>query len=176
VARKDIYRFTRALVDHCLTSYPEPPAALVLDLDHTDDPTHGQQELAFYNPYYQSYCSLPLFVFEGTSGALVLACLRPGKRPTGVENAMIFARLLTHLRHQWPETQLLVRGDSHFATPEVIATVTRVPRTDFVFGLAANAVLLRQTAAVMADARQRRCQRTAAALAHGAPLPPSSRL
>jgi hypothetical protein len=66
----------------------------VLDLDHSDDPTHGQQEFAFYNHHYQSYCYLPLFIFEGTSHALVTACLRPGKRPTGAENAMILVRLL----------------------------------------------------------------------------------
>ena len=176
VDRKDLYRLTLALVEHFLASYLEPPAAIVLDLDHTDDPTHGQQELAFYNHYYKSYCYLPLFVFEGTSGALMMACLRPGKRPTGVENAMILTRLLTHLRHQWPETHLLVRGDSHFATPEVIDTITRVPSTDFVFGLAANAVLLRQAASVMEAARQLHRQRTAAAQAHGEPLPTSSRL
>jgi hypothetical protein len=163
VDRKDLSRLTLALVDHVLASYSEPPAAIVLDLDHTDDPTHGQQARAFYNPYYKSYCYLPLFVFEGTSGALGMACLRPGKRPTGVEQAMILARLLTHLRPQWPETHLLVRGDRHFAPPEVIDTITRVPWTDFVFGLAANAVLLRQAAAVMEDARQLHRQRTAAA-------------
>src|SRR6185295_2017043 len=78
VDRKDLYRLTQALVAHFIASYPEPPAAMVLDLDHTDDPTHGQQELAFYNHYYQIYCYLPLFIFEGLSGALVTACLRPG--------------------------------------------------------------------------------------------------
>src|SRR5437870_1992703 len=103
VDRKDLSRLTQALVAHFVASYPEPPAAIVLDLDHTDDPTHGQQELAFYNHYYKNYCYLPLLIFEGLSGALVMACLRPGTRPTGAENAMI-----------------LVRGDSHFATPEVI--------------------------------------------------------
>ena len=46
--RKDIYRLTRALVDHCIASYAEPPAAIVLDLDHSDDPTYGQQALACY--------------------------------------------------------------------------------------------------------------------------------
>jgi DDE family transposase len=98
VDRKDLYRLTRALIDHFIASYPEPPAALVLDLDHSADPTHGQQEFAFYNHHYRSYCYLPLFIFEGTSHALVTACLRPGKRPPGTENAMILVRLLACLR------------------------------------------------------------------------------
>jgi hypothetical protein len=176
VDRKDVSRFTQALVDHFVASYPEPPVALVLDLDHTDDPTHGQQEFTFYNHYYKSYCYVPLFIFEGTSQALVLACLRPGKRPTGVENAMILTRLLRSLRAQWPETHLLIRGDSHFATPEVIESVTAIPQTDVVFGLAANAVLLRQAASVMQAARRLHQQRTASAQAHGEPPPASSRL
>ena len=123
VDRKDLYRLTQAFVDHFIASYPAPPAAIVLDLDHSDDPTHGQQELAFYNHHYRSYCYLPLFIFEGTSQALVMACLRPGTRPTGAEHAMILSRLLRFLRAQWPETHILVRGDSHFATPEVIEVI-----------------------------------------------------
>src|SRR5499426_4637524 len=95
IDRKDLYRLTRALVDHFIASYAEPPAAIVLDIDHSDDPTHGQQEFTFYNHYYQNHCYLPLYIFEGTSHALVTACLRPGRRPISAENAMILARLLS---------------------------------------------------------------------------------
>ena len=176
VDRKDLYRLTKAFVDHCIASYSEPPAALVLDLDHPDDPTHGQQELALYNHHYRTYCYLPLCIFEGTSHALVLACLRPGTRPRGAENAMILARLLPALRRQWPETHILVRGDSHVATPEVLACLAQHPQTDFVFGLAGNAVLLRHAAPVMQAARRLHRQRTASAQLWGACPPSSSRL
>jgi len=152
--RKDLYRLTQALGAHFVASYPEPPAAIVLDLDHTDDPTHGQQELAFYNHYYKNYCYLPLLIFEGLSGALVTACLRPGTRPTGAENAMILVRLLAFLRRHWPQTHILVRGDSHFATPEVIEVLAHRHLIDFVFGLAGNTVLLRHAAPVLQEARQ----------------------
>jgi DDE family transposase len=176
VDRKDLYRLTRALIDHFIASYPEPPAALVLDLDHSADPTHGQQEFAFYNHHYRSYCYLPLFIFEGTSHALVTACLRPGKRPPGTENAMILVRLLAYLRRHWPQTHILVRGDSHFATPEVLDVLTQRRLTDFVFGLAGNAVLLRHAAPVMQEARCLYQQRVALAQAHGERPPASSRL
>lgn len=176
VDHKDLYRLSQAFVDHFIASYPEPPAALVLDLDHSDDPTHGQQEFAFYNHHYQSYCYLPLFIFEGTSHALVTACLRPGKRPTGAENAMILVRLLSYLRRHWPQTHILVRGDSHFATPEVIEVIAHQRHTDFVFGLAGNAVLLRQAAPVMQEARRLYQQRIALAHLHGERPPASSRL
>src|SRR5687767_7337912 len=135
VTRPGLYRLTQAFVDHFLASYPEPPPAIVLDLDHSADPTHGQQELAFYNHHYRSYCYLPLFIFEGTSHALVTACLRPGTRPPGRENAMILVRLLAVLRRHWPQTHILVRGDSHFATPEVFEVLAHRRGIDFVFGL-----------------------------------------
>ena len=176
VTRTDLYRLTHAFVDHFIASYPEPPAAIVLDLDHSEDPTHGQQELTFYNHHYQSYCYLPLFIFEGTSHALVTACLRPGKRPPGAENAMILARLLSYLRRHWPYTHILVRGDSHFATPEVMEVIAHRRRIDFVFGLAGNAVLLRQGAPVMQEARALFRQQPAVAHAYGEPRPASSRL
>jgi len=176
VDRKDLYRLTHALVDHFIASYPEPPAAIVLDLDHSDDQTHGQQEFAFYNHHYRSYCYLPLFIFEGTSHALVTACLRPGTRPPGRENAMILVRLLAVLRRHWPRTHILVRGDSHFATPEVFEVLAHRRGIDFVFGLAGNAVLLRQAAPIMQEARWLYQQRTAQAQAHGARPPARSRV
>jgi Transposase DDE domain group 1 len=176
IDRKDLYRLTQALVDHFIASYPEPPAAIVLDLDHSDDPTHGQQELAFYNQHYRSYCYLPLFIFEGTSQALVTACLRPGTRPPGMENAMILVRLLATLRRHWPQTHILVRGDSHFATPEVFEVLAHRRGIDFVFGFAGNAVLLRQAAPILQEARALHQQRIALARAHGARPPVSSRL
>src|SRR2546430_3671936 len=176
IDRKDLYRLTRALVDHFIASYPEPPAAIVLDIDHSDDPTYGQQEFTFYNHHYQNHCYLPLFIFEGTSHALVTAYLRPGVRPTGAENAMILVRLLSYLRHHWPHTHILVRGDSHFATPEVIDVLAHRRRTAFVFGLAGNAVLLRQATPTLQEARRLHHQRVALAQAHGQAPPVSSRL
>ena len=174
--RTDLYRVTRALVDHFIARYAEPPAAIVLALDHSDDPTYGQQEGAFYHHPYQNHCYLPLFIFEGTSHALVTAVLRPGTRPPGADNAMIVVRLLSSLRHHWPYTHLLVRGDSHFATPEVIDVIASYRGADFVFGLAGNAVLLRQAAATLQEARGIQHHRVARAHAHGQAPPPSSRL
>jgi hypothetical protein len=176
VDRTDLYRLTQAFVDHCIASYPEPPAALVLDLDHSDDPTYGQQEFPFYNHYYQNYCYLPLFIFAGPSHALIAACLRPGTRPPGADNAMMLVRLLSSLRRHWPHTHILGRGASHCVTPEVSEVITSYRGTDVVFGLAGNAVLLRQAAPVMQEARRLHPQCTALAQAHRTRPPASSRL
>jgi Transposase DDE domain group 1 len=85
-------------------------------------------------------------------------------------------RLLSYLRRHWPYTHILVRGDSHFATPEVIDVIASRRWTDFVFGLAGNAVLLRQAAATLQEARRLHHRRVALAQAHGQTPPTSSRL
>jgi hypothetical protein len=150
---RDIYRLARALVEQFIAGYPEAPATITLDLDHTDDATYGQQELSFYNHHYGHYCYLPLLVFEANSGALVTAVLRPGKRPTGAENAMIMKRVFALLRKHWPQTQLLLRGDGHFSNPELMALVLADGNADFLFGLGGNAVLARQAEGLMKNAR-----------------------
>lgn len=78
VSTKDLYRLARAFVDQFIASYPQPPAVIVLDLDHAEDPTHGQQEFSFYNPYYRHHGYLPLFLFEGLSGQFITAGCAPG--------------------------------------------------------------------------------------------------
>jgi hypothetical protein len=93
-----------------------------------------------------------------------------------MEHAMILVRLLSSLRRHWPYTHILVRGDSHCATPEVMAVLAPQRRTDFVFGLAGNPVLLRHAASVMQEARTLFRQRTALARAHGEQPPSRSRV
>jgi Transposase DDE domain group 1 len=89
---------------------------------------------------------------------------------------MLLVRLLSSLRRHWPRTPILVRGDSHFATPEVIEVMAQRRCTDFVCGVAGNAVLLRQAAPVIQEARWLHQQRTARAQAHGERPPASSRV
>lgn len=143
VTSRDLYRMAEAFVDQFITSYASPPEMIVLDMDHSEDPAHGQQELAFYNHYYGHHCYLPLFLFEGLSGRFITAALRPGKRPTGEENAAILKRVLRQLRRHWPETRILLRGDAHFANAELMQLAVDDPTIDFIFGLTGNAVLQR---------------------------------
>ncbi len=152
--RKDIYRIAYVFVNQFIQSYAQPPQLIVIELDHSEDPTHGQQEGACYNGYYRSQCYLPLFIFEGLSGKLITAILRPGKRPTGAENASIVKRLLKHLRSHWPQTRIVLRGDGHFSNPELVQLTRHDPLMDFVFGLSDNAVLSRLAEPTMAKARQ----------------------
>jgi hypothetical protein len=157
---KDIYRLAQAFVDQFIASYAKAPELIVLDMDHSEDAAYGQQELIFYNHHYRSYCYLPLFLFEGISGKFITAALRPGKRPTGAENAMIIKRVLKRLRAVWPETHIVLRGDGHFSNPELMQLAIEDPHTDFIFGLTGNAVLSRLAAPFLETnrhAHQLRC-------------------
>ena len=80
-------------------------------------------------------------IFDGFSGALVAAVLRPGKRPTSAENAMIMRRVFTWIRRHFPDTHILVRGDGHFSAPESMQMIDDMPNMDFIFGFSSNVKL-----------------------------------
>ena len=118
-SRTDLYRIARAFVDVFIHSYDKIPKAIVLDIDDTDDPTHGSQQLALFNAYHDNYCYMPLHIYEGESGKLITTILRPGKRPSGKEIVMILKRLVKAIRSAWPDVGIILRGDSHYSCPEV---------------------------------------------------------
>jgi len=141
LSAKDMLRMAHAFVEAFIDSYSEAPASIILDMDHSEDITHGQQQLGLFNGYYHSRCYLPLFLFEGLSGKFICAILRPGKRPTGAENAAILSRVIKKLRQAWPDTHIVLRGDGHFANPALMALCDGDDALDFVFGLTGNKVL-----------------------------------
>jgi len=176
LSRKDIYRLAKAFVEDFIASYAEPPSIIVLDMDHSEDRTHGQQELAFYNHHYRSHCYLPLFLFEGLSGKLITAVLRPSKRPTGKENAAIILRVLRLLRRAWAHTHIVLRGDGHFANPELMALCENDEQLDFIFGLAGNKVLTPKAEPLLRASRALRQQQLDNARRSGETAPGATRL
>ena len=105
------------LVDPFLASYRHPPKVIVLDVDDTEDQAQGRQEQARYDAYYAAiaFCRCP--AMKVSQGAL--SPLFKAKRFTGAQRLAVLKRLVKRLRHAWPHTLLMVRGDSHFASPEV---------------------------------------------------------
>jgi hypothetical protein len=175
VTRTDLYRMGEVFVAQFIGRYATPPESIVLDLDHSEDPTHGQQELAFYHGYYEHHCYLPLFIFEGLSGQLVLAALRPGQSPTGADNAAILRRVLKRLRAAWPETHILLRGDSAFASPELMALALDDPHLDVLFGLTGNRALSPLARPHLDATRHLHAQRSALARHHHQTPPEATR-
>src|SRR5713226_3945114 len=140
VSRTELSRMARVLVDQCIASYSRPPKVIVLDFDDTEDPVHGEQEEARYDGYYGGYCFLPLHLYEGLSGRLITTIFK-AKRFTGAQMLSVLKRLVKRLRHAWPHTLLIFRGESHFAYPEVMQWIEAQPELSYVTGLTSNRIL-----------------------------------
>lgn len=119
VGRSELYRIAQAFVDGFIASYEKAPDAIILDIDDTDDETHGAQQLSLFNAYYDEHCYQPLHIYEGQTGKLITTILRPGARPTGQQIVSILKRVVSILQKAWPNVEIFLRGDSHFSCPEV---------------------------------------------------------
>jgi hypothetical protein len=119
VSRTDLYRIGQALVDAFIASYKKPPKKIILDIDDTDDTTHGSQQLSLFHAYYDDYCYMPVHLYEGNTGKLITTVLRPGSRISGKGTVTILKRVLERLQQAWPKVKITLRGDSHFSGPKV---------------------------------------------------------
>ena len=150
-------RIGHNLIDLFCKSYARPPTAIVLDIDDTDDPVHGQQELALFNAHYDCTCFQPIHIFEAMSGKPILSLLRPGKRPSGKEVARVLRHVVRRIRKHWPNVRILVRGDSHYLSPETLDFL-QASGCDYILGLAINETLKEIAAPWLAQCDVRRSQ------------------
>ncbi len=120
VGIKDLMRLGRWLLKRYIGRLKKRrPQKVVLDLDSTDDHTHGQQELAFYHGYYRSHILHPLLIFDGESGDLIAAVLRPGNKGAAFQAVPVLRRVVAAIQKALPKVQIEVRADSGFATPKL---------------------------------------------------------
>jgi Transposase DDE domain group 1 len=135
---RDFWALHGVLLEQFIASRGTVPDELVLDVDATHIPLHGQQERAHFNAHYDNYCYLPLYVFCGQD---MLACvLRPSWRdPASVVSALI-KRLAARLRQAWPGVRIVVRGDSGFSRPKVLRRLDAWG-IDYVLGVQKNPTL-----------------------------------
>src|SRR4051812_20987174 len=127
--RPELYRMAKAMLDLYCDSFPVVPNHLTLDLDESFD--RGEQELRKFNAYYDDWGFLPLHIFD-TSGRLVVSVLREAATPSGREILALVKRVVGHLRERFPRVRIRLRGDSHYACPEVMtlrSLCDRVQRT-----------------------------------------------
>lgn len=128
------------LVDLFTEAHREIPERIVLDLDATDDPVHGNQEGRFFHGYYGNYCYLPLYIFAGEF--LLCARLRPANIDASAGSLEEVMRVVSRLRAKWPDVPILVRGDSGFCRESIMAWCEE-NGVNYVFGLAKNARLVK---------------------------------
>ena len=152
-SRTDLYRLGEALVDIFIDSYKKAPEGIILDLDDTDDETHGHQQLRLFSAYHDMYCYMPMHIYEGKSGKLVAAILRPGKRPSGKEVVSILKRIVGKIRSAWPEVGIMIRGDSHYGAPEVY-NFCEEENLKYIFGLTPQNPMWKETKELEVEAKK----------------------
>lgn len=122
---------------------------ITIDLDVTDDPTHGGQQLAFFNGFYGSWCYLPLLAFltfdREPDQYLCAAALRPGNAPTSRGALTMLKRIVGRLQERFPRARILVRLDGGFASPQLFEFL-EVVQVDYVVAMGSNDVLARHAA------------------------------
>ena len=153
MSKTDLYRIARSFVEVFIDSYKRPPKGIILDLDDTEDKTHGDQQLSFFNAYHNSYCFMPLHIYEGKSGKLITTILRTGKRPSGKEIAMLLRHIVKRIRKAWPKVGIIVRGDSHYGCPEVF-DYCEENELNYVFGLTVRGNILKKAQSLSDQAKE----------------------
>jgi hypothetical protein len=156
---KDLLRLSDCLIDLYLKTHPGPRKVIIIDMDATDDPTHGQQQLSFFHGYYEEHMYHPLLVFDGRDGFPLAAVLRPGNTHSSRGALAVLKRLIQKLRQAYPKALILFRADAGFAVPALYSYLEDQPQTRYVIGFITNNRLLAETAPLLAKA-QRQYQET----------------
>jgi len=120
VTARQVAQINRLLVRQFLQRMAgTEPGRLVLDIDPTDDPCHGHQQLALFNGFYGQYMYLPNLVFERTTGMLLGVRLRGGNVEASHRVVQLLKPIIMALRQNWPDVEILIRADAGFATPRL---------------------------------------------------------
>jgi hypothetical protein len=160
--RKELLRMTEALADRVIERHRRRlhgrAQRITIDLDPTEDPTHGAQQLSFFNRHYDSHCYLPMVCFLTFDGEaeqyLAAAVLRPGNAPGSAGALGILRRLTERVGDAFPKARIRVRLDGGFASPKVLDFLDCEPKVEYLVNLASNAVLKRKVKSAMRRARR----------------------
>ena len=142
---RELYDMGVAFVEQFIQSYDQEPEVVILDCDDSNANTYGEQQLTLFNNYYGEYCYMPLFIFEGISGKMILPLLRPGRGNKSINIFGLLTRIITLLRKSWKKTRFILRGDSHFCCKEFMDWAEDKKEIHFITGLTGNSVLFERT-------------------------------
>lgn len=157
---KDLFKMGGELADIVIEHHAKrlkgKARRITIDLDPTDDPTHGAQQLSFFNGHYDCYCYLPMvgtLQFNNeTEKYLFTVVLRPGNAPASRGTIAILMRLLVRLRDAFPKTVFRVRLDGGFATPEILDYL-ELEEVEYLVGMAGNCRLEKRAQRLMGKVR-----------------------
>lgn len=153
VGNAELRRLSQTLIDAYIAAHPAPRKLIVLDVDSTDDPTHGQQQLSMFHGYYDQYMLHPLLIFDGVSGFPLAAVLRAGNAHASKGAAAILKRIIRRLKQAYPKVTILVRADAGFAVPAIYRLLER-EKVKYAIGLITNERLRKRAANLVVEAEE----------------------
>jgi hypothetical protein len=160
--RAELYRMGETLAESVIERHRKRLGSrnvkhITIDLDPTDDPTHGGQQLTFFNGHYDTWCYLPMAGFltfdKEPDQYLFCYVLRPGNAPAKQGAIGILDRVIEQLRVAFPKGRILVRLDGGFAGPVLLNFLEEV-KVDYIIGMAENKVLKRRARKLMGRVRR----------------------
>lgn len=116
---------------------------VIIDIDATDDPTHGQQQMSMFNGYYGQFMYNELFFHDGHTGQIIVPILRPGNSHSNRWYVSILKRVVEKIRAAHPSIKIIIRADSGFSCPAFYQLADDYELL-FVMGLGNNEVLKRK--------------------------------
>lgn len=130
------------LIDVFVRTRQQPLQSIIIDLDPTDDPTHGKQQLSLFHGYYKQHQYFPMMIFEGNTGMPLGAWLRPGTVHASCGAVDMLKSIVQRLQQHWPDVEISVRGDGGLGSPEMY-DYCEAESLQYAFGYSANARLTR---------------------------------
>jgi hypothetical protein len=143
IEKRTIFALSYACIDRYVSSLAGRKE-VIIDIDATDDPTHGAQQLTMFNGYYGQFMYNELLFHDGVTGQIILPVLRPGNVHSNRWYVGILSRIIRKIRAQYPEIKITVRADSGFSCPEFY-NLARKHHLLYAIGLASNNVLKNKT-------------------------------
>ena len=147
----DFKAIEKAFVEIFLASYKKPPREIILDMDVTDDQVHGNQEGAFFNPYYNGVCYAPLYIFCGHH--LLVAKLRSSNVDPADGALPELQRIIGLIREKWQDTHIIIRGDSAYSREDIMKWCEYEPKIDYVLAMGTNNQLQLRASDVLEKAK-----------------------
>lgn len=144
IDKRTLIEIGKLFVKDYIASFPKPPKKVILDVDDTNADTYGAQQLSLFNDYYDEYCYMPLVIFDGMNGKLILPLLRPGRRNKSLNIFGILRRVVEFMHEVWPYTVIELRGDSHFCSHEFMDWAKTHLYVRFTTGLSGNPSLMKK--------------------------------
>jgi len=145
VAARDVARVNRLLVGHVIAQHKRRKSKrIILDIDPTDDPCHGRQQLSLFNGFYDQYMYFPLLVFDRATGLLAGVRLRAGNVHGAHRALQLLGPIVSALRAALPSREIIIRGDAGLAVPELYRFCER-RGLEYILGIPSNRVFKERT-------------------------------